>query len=306
MLYRRAIAPADDLQKGETHMSFGRKCILPILLSLLACAFSALEFAHPVQARQASSPARADQETQLTEEKMRDFLLHANIVKDKSVNKGITGVHRLTLSDGTITHDAAFQAIDETKARMEFADGKVEMNFRDSYKYDIAAYELAKLLGLGDMMPVTVSRKYGGKSGAFSWWLPVKMDEAKRLKDKITPPDPEDWNRQIHRMRVFTELVYDTDRNLGNVLISENWHLWMIDFSRAFRLYHNLENPKNLERCDRRLLEKLRQLDVREVQVSTKDVLTRSEIEGVMARRDLIVKSFERLINEKGENEVLY
>jgi len=43
-------------------------------------------------------------------------------------------------------------------------------------------------------------------------------------------------------MRVFSQLVYDTDRNLGNVLISEDWHLWMIDFTRAFRNNPWLEN----------------------------------------------------------------
>lgn len=105
---------------------------------------------------------------------------------------------------------------------------------------------------------------------------------------------------------MFAQLVYDTDRNLGNVLISENWHLWMIDFSRAFRLYHELENRKNLERCGRQLLERLRQLDAAEVKAKTKDYLNKMEIDGVMARRDAIVKLYENLIKEKGEAQVLY
>ncbi len=250
--------------------------------------------------------ARALQEPQLTEDQIRAFLLNAKVVRDKSAPKGITGVRRLTLSDGTITHDASFQAIDEFKSRFEGADGTVEMNFRDSYKYDIAAYELAKLIGLGDMMPVTVARRYEGKAGAVSWWLPVKMDELTRLHDKIEPPDVEAWNRQMFKKRVFAELVYDTDPNLGNVLISAEWHLWMIDFTRAFRQYHYLRNEKNLVKCDRRLLENLRKLDAGELATRTKDFLTKSEIQGVMARRDKIVKYFEKLIAEKGENEVLF
>jgi hypothetical protein len=250
--------------------------------------------------------AGAVQDPQLTKDEMRQFLLTAKIVKDKSTAKGITGVRRLTLSDGKITHDASFQAIDEHKAKFEAADGTSEVNFVDSYKYDIASYELADLLGLGDMMPVTVARKYLGKEGALSWWLPVQMDEAARMKQKITPPDVEAWNRQMYKMRVFAELVFDTDRNLGNVLISPEWHLWMIDFSRAFRLYHDLRNQKNLVKCDRQLLENLRKLDEKELTARTKDYLTRSEIQGVMARRDKIVKFFEQLIAQKGENEVLY
>jgi hypothetical protein len=247
------------------------------------------------------------QDDQLSEEQMKTFLLNAKVVKSRHVGKGITGVvYRLTLSDGQITHDAAFQSIDEYRPVMKFEGGRTEINFRDSYKYDIAAYELAKLLGLGEMMPVTVLRKWENKSGALSWWLAAKMDEEERLKRQITPPDPEAWNRQMHKMRVFAQLVYDTDRNLGNVLISEDWHLWMIDFSRAFRLNNGLENPKNLARCDRQLLEKLRKLDPTEFSQNTKGFLTKDEVKAVMQRRDKIVAFFEALVAQKGESEVFY
>lgn len=246
------------------------------------------------------------QEIQLSEDQMRTFLLNAKVVNGRQVGKGIAGIYRLTLSDGKITHDAAFQSIDEYKQVMKFEDGRVEINFRDSYKYDIGAYELAKLLGLSDMMPVTVPRKWQGQPGALSWWLPVKMDEEERIKRHIEPPDPEAWNRQMHKMRVFAQLVYDTDRNLGNVLISEDWHLWMIDFSRAFRLYSTLENVKNLTRCNRQLMEKLRQLDSKELTENTKGFLTKAEIQAVMGRREKIVAVFDALVAQKGEKEVLY
>ena len=45
---------------------------------------------------------------------------------------------------------------------MQFNDGHVEINFVDSYKYNIAAYGIAELLGLDDMMPVYVERKWNG------------------------------------------------------------------------------------------------------------------------------------------------
>jgi hypothetical protein len=242
----------------------------------------------------------------LTEEQMRDFLLNAKVVSSSRTGKGVTSPYRLTLSDGTIIHDGAFQPVNESRTSRQFGTGRTEIGFRDSYKYNIAAYELAKLLGLGDMMPVTVERKWSGKVGSLSWWLPFKMDEEQRLNKHIQPPDPEAWNRQMYKMRVFSQLVYDTDRNLGNVLISEDWHLWMIDFSRAFRLYTTLENPKNLVKCDGQLLQKLRQLDAAELKQQTKKLLTNMEIEGVMARRDKIVAFFEELIAKKGEAEVLY
>jgi len=242
----------------------------------------------------------------LTEEEMRKFLLTAKIIDSKQSKKGITRPYTLTLSDGKLTHDASFQAVDEIKSVEHLTDGTTELNFRDTYHYNLAAYELAKLLGLGSMMPVTVERKYKGKSGSLSWWLDVKMDEVDRVQKGIHPPDPEAWNRQMYRKRVFAELVYDVDPNLTNVLISENWDLYMIDFTRSFRLHEKLARPKDLERCDRQLLEKLRQLDAAEVERVTKPHLDKSRIKALMKRRDSIVALFEQSIKEKGETAVLY
>ncbi len=246
------------------------------------------------------------EEPNLTPDQIAEFLRTAKVVSSKSVSRGVTGISRLTLSDGKITHDAAFQPVDETKPMMEFATGRREMNFRDSWHFNLAAYELAKLLGLESMIPVHVERKWGGRSGSLSWWVPFKWDEGDRLKGKIQPPDAEAWNQQMYRMRVFSQLVYDTDRNLGNVLITEEWKLWMIDFTRAFRLYNDLENPKNLVKCDRQLLEKLKQLTLEQVEKATKPHLTKSEMKAVVARRDKIVALFEKMAKEKGENEVFY
>ena len=104
---------------------------------------------------------------------------------------------QLTLTDGKITHFAGFQTINDRKNRQEFPDGSFEINFVDSYLYDIAAFELAKLLGISDMIPVTVTRSYLGKKGAISWWVPVLMDEATRYRKKIQPPDVDAWNRRM-------------------------------------------------------------------------------------------------------------
>jgi hypothetical protein len=241
-----------------------------------------------------------------TEDQMRNFLLHAKVVESKQGGKGVTSPYRLTLKQGTMVHDGSFQSIDEYKPLKQFDNGKTEANFRDSFKYNIAAFELAVMLGLGDMMPVTVERKWEGKIGSLSWWLPVVMDEGKRLSKHIEPPDLNAWNKQMSKMLVFAQLVYDTDRNAGNMLISEDWHLWMIDFSRAFRLMTSLENKNNLQMCDRQLLQKLRQLDAAEVERKTKRWLTKEEINGVIARRDRIVAIFDDLIAKKGEKAVLY
>jgi len=247
----------------------------------------------------------ADEPT-LTKEQIKQFLLTAKVVRSQASKKGVTQTHRLTLSDGTVTHDASFQTIDEHKNEKELAKG-TELHFVDSYKYNVAAYALAELLGLDDMLPVYVERKLEGSTGSLSWWLPVKMDEVERHKQKLTAPDPEAWNSQMYRIRVFDELISDTDVNLTNVLIGEDWKIWRIDFSRAFRLNKDPHEPaKELVHCDRQLLEKLKALDANVVTEKTDHYLTKDEVKAVMARRDKIVAYFQKLIAEKGENEVLY
>jgi hypothetical protein len=95
-------------------------------------------------------------EPKLSEEQERGFLLHAKVIKSKQTSKGITNPWRLTLTDGTLTHDSVFQAIDERKPEFQASDGHTELNFRDSYHFNIAGYEVAKLLGLDNMVPVYV------------------------------------------------------------------------------------------------------------------------------------------------------
>ena len=249
--------------------------------------------------------AVAADESTLTKEQIKQFLMTAKVVNSREAAKGITHTQRLTLSDGTITHDASFQSIDEHKPVKQLAMG-TELNFVDSYKYNIAAYALAELIGMDNMLPVYVERKWKGETGSLSWWLPVKMDEAERHKQKLTAPDADAWNNQMYKIRVFDQLVSDSDPNLTNVLIGENWKIWRIDFSRAFRLNKELKNPEDLVRCDRQLLEKLKGLDANALTEKTAHYLTKDEVKAVMARRDKIVAQFQKMIAEKGENEVLY
>jgi hypothetical protein len=253
----------------------------------------------------AQVPAAPAAQPTLTRDEMAVFLKSAKVIRAKVISKGITAPVRLTLSDGRVTHDAAFQAVDEHKASMEFAGGRRELNFIDSWRYNMAAFQLAELLGIGDMMPVTVERKWQGKNGALTWWIDKLMDEDDRYKKKIQAPDSEAWNRQMFRLRIFSQLVSDSDRNLGNVIITPEWKVMMIDFTRAFRLWATIKEAE-ITRCDRRLLESLQGLTSEALSQATKGYLTGSEVKGVMSRRDLIVAHVKKLVAEKGEAAVLY
>lgn len=248
----------------------------------------------------------AADDSALSKEQIKQFLLNAQVLGSKESPKGITHPIVLTLSDGTLTHEASFQSIDEHKQQARLASGQIESNFVDSYKYNLAAYILAELIGFDDMMPVYVERKWNGTTGSLSWWLPVMMDDQERYLRNIQPPNQDAWNRQISKLRLFNLLVADTDPNLTNILIGYDWKIWRIDFTRAFRLQKDVQIPKDLERCERRFFEKLRLLDANELAERTKKYLTESEVEAVVARRDKIVAHFQKRVAERGEETVLY
>ena len=272
-------------------------------------------FVVPLLLLLASSPPAYAQTTaatpsaELSVDRIRDFLKNAKVIRTRGTPKGVTAPKRLTLSDGDITHDAVFQAIDDRKMVERLGGGgrqeTTELNFVDSYKYNIAAYELARLLELDHMMPVYVERRWNGQTGSISWFVPTLMDESERLKKKLQPPNSTDWNNQMYRMRVFSALVRDTDRNLTNVLITHQWKVMMIDFSRAFRLQPELLHQVDLGKIDRNLLAKLETLSRDQMRQVTKDWLTNTEIDAVMKRRDSLVAHFKKRVADLGEEKVL-
>lgn len=239
-----------------------------------------------------------------------EFLRTARVVAAVPIGKGVTGAKRVTLTDGVRTHDAAFQAVDKESIGQDVPRAlrrPGELRFVDHYRYNIAAWRLAQILGLDFMMPATIERSVG-TNGALSWWIDdVLMDEQERQKTQAAPPGGAlALARQFARMSVFAELVRDTDRNKGNVVFTKDWRLFMLDFTRAFRLPKALQKPADLGSCDRALLTRLRALTDTAVKEAVGTQLTGGEIAAVMARRDLIVAHFDKLIAERGESVVLY
>jgi hypothetical protein len=262
--------------------------LLPVVVLGVAVTVSAADI-RLAYGQQADAQARP---RSLSRAEQTDFLARAEIIRERRVSKGITGTVRATLSDGVFTHDASIQTVDEQKAVFEGTRG-TEIDFRDSWRYNLAAYHLDILLDLG-MVPVTVHRRYKGRDASFTWWVDdVMMDEGERYKKKIVAPDQESWNRQLWTLRIFDQLIDNTDRNLGNMLIDRDWKVWMIDHTRAFRRQDELRTKANLRRCDRQLLARLKALDTGQIRQTMGQWLRDWEIAPMLARRDLIVQHFE-------------
>lgn len=233
-----------------------------------------------------------------------DFLRKAELVQSNRLRQGVTKSRRATLRRDRVVHDAHIQTVDEGGVLNSAFN--LEPGFTDSYRYNLAAFELDRLLGL-NMIPVTVERTFAQAPASYTWWVDdTLMDEKTRQARRIRPPDSADWNRQVYLMKVFDQLIYNVDRNTGNLLIDRHWKLWMIDHTRAFRTWKQLHEAENLVRCDRELLQRLRRLDASAVRERLAPWLQAEQIDALLVRRDLIVRTFDELVAEKGEATVLY
>ena len=249
---------------------------------------------------QAQDPAPA-----LSAAEMEAFLLEAELTDVREAGAGVTGSQRASASDGRLTHDVHIQSVDIRRSRFVARGARVELNFRDSYLYNVAAYRLAVLLGI-DNVPMSVLRRVDGRPAAVTWWVDdVAMTEGERLDQRAMGPDPARTSRQFYTQYVFDELIQNRDRNQGNTLWTTDWKMWLIDHTRAFRQDVELTRPDQLMRIDRELLDALRGLTAEAVEAALGDVLSRGERSSVMRRRDLLLQHFDDRIARFGERGVV-
>ena len=241
-----------------------------------------------------------------TDEALLDFLRTADVKTEKQITSGgITFPYKLLIEKDGVRSDAIFRDIDEEKLVAQLARGKSELYFRDSYIFEPAAYELALMLGLDSVPPATLRRVHN-KKGSIQIWVENAMTDMKRAKENIKPPDEQQWNKQLQVMNVFDALIYNTDRNRGNILITPDWKLWMIDHGRAFRRHPTLQTPDALKQCERGFYQHLKALDEAQVRARLKEYLTSNELDALWKRRALILDHFAKRIAEQGEDQVLY
>lgn len=178
-------------------------------------------------ASSASLPAQEWAPLWLDAAEIETFLKKAKVTEKKTIGTGVTKPEKVRLElDGEVRF-AAFKRVERPG---------------DSWRSEIAAYELDKLLGLG-MVPPTVQRRIGLRTGCLQLWV----EGVAMMEIEGEPVDPAFWRQQVSVMWLFDDLIANVDRHLNNALVTAEGRLVLIDNSKAFntirRLWNDLHGP---------------------------------------------------------------
>jgi hypothetical protein len=266
-------------------MDVARRWSLAWLLLILAVALGAPATAQPTATDLECARTWLGRESELEE-----YLRTAPILRTEDIPLGVTSPRRAFLPpDGPIL-SFAWKPI-----RPGVYRGR-----RESYRSEIAAYLLDRLLALG-MVPPTVERRHEGSVGAAIMWVaPTRMWREIEADDLPSGPA---WAFEIFRQRMFDNLIANDDRNQGNLLIDPDGHLTLIDHSRAFGTGRGL--VYQMQRFDADLWAAMAGLTEETTSAALRPWLDRGQVRAILRRRDRMAQDIDRLVRERGEASVL-
>ena len=238
---------------------------------------------------------------------IQEWMRTATVISREKVGRGVAGVEKLVLEHEGIRFHAAFRSVDVT-ARKSAPRGieKPTKKYRDAAIFESAAYELSELLGIGRVPPV-VERSIDGQEGTVQIWMEGIRPEVVLIQGKqLNPPDVLRWKQQKQIMYVFDNLIANSDRNQGNLLIDRSWNIWFIDHTRAFKRSSTLIYRDKLTHCERRLWKSLQEVDEDTLQERLDPFLESQEISKLLTRRRNLIRHIQALIDKKGEGQVLF
>jgi hypothetical protein len=239
-----------------------------------------------------------------TAEEATEFLRSARIVETVAIGVGVSKPRRALLEQGGVRAHASMHDIDVERERVRLGD-TFHMHFLDSYRSQVAAYELGRLLGM-DSIPPTVARTVAGKQVSLQLWIEASITEEQRLADGRSLGPRAYYLHQYWDRAIFHNLVDDHDVNQGNLLWNEDGTVWLIDHTRSFARSRQLRDPGRVVRCSRPLYQALRELQPEAVQERLSPLLGHYEIRALLERRDKILEILDERIERLGEEKVLF
>ena len=244
-------------------------------------------------------------------QEIEEFLKTAEIVSSADIPEGVTKPTRLYLKKGDVERSGAWK---NPKG--------MQKGYLEGWQYEIAAYEIDKLLEL-NLIPPTVEREFKGKPGSLQFWVESEFSELAVFEQKIGIPRSKFDNKEKMKYlaRAFDSLIGNDDRTQQNILYTKDWRAILIDHSRSFRsskkytkkLMYGAKGLKKVgdrsmlfKRLPRAFVEKVKALNYDDIKNAAGLYLEDKEIKAILLRKELLLKEIEEMVKEQGEDKVLY
>ena len=164
----------------------------------------------------------------------------------------------------------------------------------ESYKSEIAAYELDKLLDMA-MVPVSVEKTWNHEKAAAILWL-SPIHSWKEMEPKAKPAK---WVRQVSRMKMFDNFICNKDRNAGNLLVDDDWNLYLIDHSRAFLTDKDM--AVKMQSVDSEFWDRIQALTEDQLTTALGKWVDKGVIHAMLTRRERMKIEIDKLVAAQGE-----
>jgi hypothetical protein len=192
----------------QNKLSFGGALVFALLLAAIATG--------PLAAQNAAEGPWLGPDDQplpfRSAESLLDFLTTAPVVETKNLSGGINKPVRLTLERDGIRARAIFRNVDVSRTSNSSTVERQYPSFRDNYVYEVAAWEMSRLLGI-DNVPPAALYEWQGQQGSIQLWVENATSEADRIEKRESPANLALWHRQRLDMLVFDNLIFNFDRN---------------------------------------------------------------------------------------------
>jgi hypothetical protein len=222
------------------------------------------------------------------EKRIEEYLRTADVTRIEEIGTGVTRPRRAYLTPGGPFGSLTWKVVPPGRRGGHW----------ESYKSEIAAYELDKLLGLG-MVPPAVEREIKGDTGAAIMWVDG-VRSVKQMGGKV-PTGPA-WGQPLRKMLMFDALIANDDRNAGNILVGQPGELILIDHSRAFITDLDLQK---FERVDAELWDKMKALTLEDLRRVLQPWIDPPAINAIVERRNRMVAAVDKLVAKKGKALVI-
>jgi hypothetical protein len=236
-----------------------------------------------------------------TDGEVLEFLRDGRVVGREKAPGGINRPDVLLLERDGVRARAIFRTARQEKRRTRIA-GRYYVRFVDSYTHEGAAFVLAEHLGF-DFVPPVVDRRVDSTEGTLQIWVEGTIDWTAA---DFRYPSPMVWVKKGWDRDFFDNLILNTDRNMGNILVGPDYEIWLIDYTRAFQPQAELLDPEKLTRVPRTAWDRLQATSDEELKDLVREYLDTEQLQALVARRSLLVKHVARLVEEHGEADVFY